>query len=195
MIVLHYAIFGVFSAFIGVFLLYKAWQSKKNRIDLRILGWGFLIASLVSWAFSAGHDRGVALGLIIICLTPLIFITLQAYKDKPIARAVGMTPVNKTKKNNKTNLFLVTIKYVWVSIGCGFVALISSIAIHEILWQQTIHTANSLVFTLFLFPIFWASYSSYTVISKNKRQQVTVFILLSAFSLITLFSFNHSVIL
>lgn len=196
--IISYALTGTISALLGLMVLFKAWKAKQTQIHLRVVGWLFLIISLMLWAVSSGKDRGVAIGLIVISVLALIIIAVQAYRDKPIENTVkNQKPQkNKPQKNkptpriNRSTLLKRVLIILWVLLGCAVVAFAIALGVHELLWQSKMHASNSLVIMLFLFPILWAAFSTFSLTSTNVRLKVSVFLTPTLLSLLVLWHFN-----
>lgn len=196
MIITTYALSGSAFTALGLFTLYTAWNAKRIRREQRITGWLTLIASLVLWAYAAGKDRGVAIGLIVFSLLALCIIAWQAYKDKSLNKRAGRQKTSRTKsapsttRISKRDYAVRVLIALWVFLGCGLLAFLVAISIHESLWQLNVHASNSLVTTLFLFPILWSTFSAFSLISHNKKLKIIFFTSLLVITTVILAAYN-----
>jgi len=192
-----FGIAGTLLAWFALFIIFKAWKDKAVRQDLRILGWGLMLLSLIIWAFATGKDRGVAIGLIVICLSALMIITIQAYPDKSNKKHYE----NRQKKKTAKPVYSLKLKglvrrasiIAWVTLGCAAVSFVVAMGLHELLWQSGVHASNSLVIVLFIFPILWAACSAFSLISQNIKLKAGVFTAVPVLALIVLIGFNSSI--
>lgn len=161
---------------LGVFGLYRAWRSAQKQT---LLVWGCWLAialALILWTFSGGKDRGVALGVMVFIIQALSLIAYQASKDrkpakppKPVKRRVQA----KLKLNSHVIAKRIGLA-LWVSLGCGALAFLVAMGLHEVFWQSGVHASNALVIALFLFPILWAGLSALSLTSQNKTLKLVM---------------------
>jgi hypothetical protein len=173
-----YAAIGTALSGLGLFGLYRAWQSPQKQT---LLVWGCWLAialALILWAFSGGKDRGVVLGVMVFIIQALGLIGCQASKDrkqakppKPVKRRVQAKP----KLNGQVIAKRVGVA-LWVSLGCGALSFLVAMGFHEVFWQSGAHASNALVFALFLFPILWAGLSALSLTSQSKKLKLVTYL-------------------
>lgn len=168
---------ALISVFAGLFVLRKSWQSTARSVPLVWLGWALITLSLVFWANVGGHDRGVALGLIVFCFAALIFISYSAFLDKPNTGNKKQSNSRSKAQPEKTATLTYLKRFgvgVWVVLGAGVVSFIAALGVHDLMLLLGVHASSSLVTGLFLFPILWASFSGLMLIVKRPLWKTSV---------------------
>lgn len=162
---------------LGLFALYKAWQNKNSPSLYVWGGWFLILLALLAWAMAGGKDRGVALGMIIIILQALSFVSYQAIQDTAPTRTNKARKTRHIKKEKKPPFvfFKTLMASLWVSLGCGILSFLTAMGLHEVFWQFGFHASNSLVIALFSFPVIWATFISLSLTSYHQKIKVTSF--------------------
>lgn len=183
-----YAVIGTLLSGVGLFGLYVAWKSSDKQALLVWGCWAAIALALVAWAFAGGKDRGLALGAIVIILQALLFVCYQAAREPKRTKPVKPA---KLREGSSAKLSVGVIAKrigsgIWVSLGCGLVAFLVAMGIHELFWQSGVHASNALVFAFFLFPIIWALISAFSFVSRNWKLKLGVFAGLTFLSVATI---------
>lgn len=191
MTILHLisALIGTGLATMGLFALYRAWKGHPNRQLLTYSGWALLLVALLFWAFASGKDRGVALGAIVISFQALLFVAYQAFIDKAHKKPLKARKTRSSKPAEKIGFRVVSRRIgtgLWVSLGCGALAFLTAIGLHEVLWQSGVHASNALVSALFLFPLLWAALSAFSLTSRKWGLKLGTYSLLGLSSALVL---------
>lgn len=163
------ALLGTGMAFGGLLGLYLAWQTRAAP-RWHILGaWGLLLASLVCWMSAGGMDRGIALGVIVICLLALSIIAITALRSERGGRQ--NTERRRVAQSRKVTVWgrLPQKLGFFLLAGpiSGAASYIVAMGLHQALSMLGWHPANSLVMALFIFPILWGAVATLTLLSKR----------------------------
>ncbi|MEO9600161.1 hypothetical protein [Parasphingorhabdus sp.] len=172
-----FTLLGLGSGIAGLFILYRAWLENERSTKLLAAGWAALLGSLVFWIYAGGADRGIALGLIVICLGALCFVGHSAAQQP-----ANQTKVARKKKPSQKPPQAASFAQWGRSIGiilflgpiCGLLAFLIAMGVYEALDMVGTERANSLVTALFLFPILWAIIVSFCLISTRRIWKAAV---------------------
>ena len=158
------------SVFAGLFVLRRSWKLPARSVPLVWLGWALIVLSLVLWANVGGHDRGVALGLIVFCFAALAYIGYGAFMDKPSVSKRKQSSSSLRAQSETTSILTYFKRFgvgVWVVFGAGIISFIAALGVHDLMLILGVHASSSLVTGLFLFPILWALFSGFMLIVKR----------------------------
>lgn len=187
MISLFYAGVGAGLGFGGIFLLWSAWK-RRGATKLAWIGWLLIVSALFVWAVAGGHDRGVALGAIVISLQALAFIGFGMLSDgrsktKPV-KQVTQQITEKTAWTVYLSRIATTCLVLPIAGGISF---LTALGLHELLGMVKVEAANAFAISVYMFPVIWASLSVFLLISQRivfKTVLLFAMIVLSALVLV-----------
>lgn len=190
------ATIGVIAALGGLIALYFSWLRSDRSLSLVTAGWALMALSLILWAYAAGPDRGVAIGLIMICFLALILVRTSALNQERSAVAQKQSARHRKingKPGNGTKWMAAIRGLGWILfLGpvFGLIAFAATMGFYEAMLLLQVSEADSLVSGLFLFPILWAALTVFWMISQRHRLKQYLLVLIPAFSAALIFEGN-----
>jgi hypothetical protein len=117
------------------------------------------------------------MGLLTIILLSLLFI-FHAFTTAPPREAKaarkGRTTSNKPSKANRGQYLNAIGMFLVVVFGCGASAYIAAMGLYEVMFMIEAELSDSLVLSLFLFPILWATFATLFLITDKIRSKAVL---------------------
>ena len=146
---------------VGSYLVYSGWKTHSTR--LAASGWVSLLATLPLWIAAQGIEYGVIYALSL----PAFFVWLGIYQEQ---KWQGQT---KTIQKDKTdwrwngrkvlnNVGLVLYMFPLLMIICGLISV-------SLVYLMPISDTNRVAIAIIAFPILWALFTYWYLVSANKQ--------------------------
>ena len=178
---------------LGVASLYATWRSTLPRYG-RVLGWATIAMGTAAWSFATGADRGIAMALIVLCISALCWIAVSAFVAFAPPRNQKQTPTQKDKRPIKVrdsqqprsasqhhSNGMVGRRIGWflaAGPGAALLAFTTALASHQMLLGADVLPENALVTELFLFPVLWGFLAVWSLLAENLWRRMTTMALL-----------------
>lgn len=164
----------------GVAALFGSWR-RSLPAAFRTLGWVLIVAGATVSASATGVDRGLAIALIVLCLSGLTFVlcTLRLDADrlrsKPASRAQQSQKIVSRRGARKAASERVGL-FLLAGPGAALLAFLVAVLAHQVSIGLGAAAANALVTELFLFPVLWGALAAWSLMSTNLRKQSVILI-------------------
>ncbi|WOJ96582.1 hypothetical protein R0137_15220 [Congregibacter brevis] len=178
---------------LGVALLYATWRSALPRFG-RILGWSTIALGTSVWSLATGIERGIAIALIVLCISALGFVAVSASIAFAAPRDGKQTFPRKDKRafrvrnnhqaavaSNNGASWMLRQRVGWLITagpGAALLAFTTALASHQLLLRAGVLPENALVTELFMFPVLWGFLAVWSLMAQSLSRHIATMAIL-----------------
>lgn len=155
----------------GVTLLWRAWRRRiPNRAPSILGGWALIAGAMIPWSVLGGPDRGIILGIMVVCLIASAAIAVSAMR--PVHRrrqrraSAGAELAERGPRSWRTP---VRVAYVTFLAGplAGAASLLLAVSLFTLLRRAGLNGANNGVIAFFVLVLVWMGLASWAAMDEK----------------------------